>query len=59
MSDDVKDELIEIHRALGRIEGRLENHGSLEKRIGSLEGWRKWMNGAYAALLGVFAWVFK
>ncbi len=59
MSDEIRGELTEINRSLGRIEGRLDRLGSLDKRVGSLEGWRKWMNGAYAALLGVFAWVFK
>ena len=55
-------DMTEIHRALGRIEGKLdgfderfERLDNVEKRVGSLEGWRKWMMGAQAAVLAVFA----
>ena len=56
----------EIHRALGSIEGKLDGFGErfdrlddgaarVEKRIGALEGWRKWMTGVQAAILAVCA----
>ena len=55
-------DLSDIHRALGRIEGKLdgfekrfERVANVEKRVGSLEGWRKWMMGAQAVLVACLA----
>lgn len=62
----MSEHMAEIQRSLGRIEGKLDNFderfdrqfdrtASVEKRVGALEGWRKWMMGAQAAVLAVFA----
>ena len=53
--DEIHKELSDINRSLGRIEGRLEGFETLPERVGKLEGWRKWMMGAQAAVLAVFA----
>ena len=49
----------EIHRTLGRIEGKLDGLDGLPARVRSLEGWRRWINGAYATMAAVLAWVFR
>lgn len=70
MTDKEQIVLQEINRAVGRIEGKLEamentdkqilsSIANLDKRVGSLEGWKKWMNGAQAVILALLFWVFK
>jgi hypothetical protein len=60
----------EINRAVGRIEGKLEGVSDrldlqledsqrIETRVGSIEGWRKWMTGAQAVIAFILAWMFK
>ena len=57
--DEIRQELSEMNRSLGRIEGRLDGLKNLDARVSGLEGWRKWMSGAQAVLLAMFAWMFK
>lgn len=58
--------ITEINRTLGQIEGKLEGFDerfgrieALHSRVRSLEGWRKWMNGAQAMVVAGVAWLFK
>ena len=41
----------EILRAVGRIEGRLDEIGSLDRRVGQLEVWQGWLKGGWATLV--------
>jgi hypothetical protein len=47
----------DILRAVGRIEGRLVEIGKLSERVSVLERWQSWLKGAWAAVLGLYAWL--
>lgn len=60
------DQIAEIQRSLGRIEGalqgfdkRLEQVETLYPRVAFLEGWRKWIIGAQAAVAVVVGVMIK
>ena len=42
--------LNEILRALGRIEGQLNEIRKLNERVSKLEVWQSWLKGAWAAV---------
>jgi hypothetical protein len=42
--------LNEILRALGRIEGQLNEILKLNERVSKLEVWQSWLKGAWAAV---------
>lgn len=50
-----QDQIVELTRAVGRIEGKLdgvlEERESLRTRLGSLERWRAWTTGVTVAAL--------
>ena len=52
MSDDIR----EIVRSLGRIEGQLEGFTRVAERVRLLEMWQSWLRGAWAVTVG--AWVY-
>jgi hypothetical protein len=63
-------ENIELQRAVGRIEGKLDSfiakldagdsrHESAEKRIGAVERKQAWYAGAAATVGAIAAYVFK
>lgn len=60
------DQVNEIERALGRIEGKLDGYEtrflgveSLHARVDSLEGWRKWLLGVQAAVAAMIFFALK
>jgi len=44
--------LNEILRAVGRIEGRLDEYHKLNDRVSSLERWQSWLKGGWAVPVG-------
>ncbi len=56
---NIEDQILEILRSLGRIEGRLDGIPSLSHRVSSLEQWQAWLKGGLAFLAGAFAYLFK
>jgi hypothetical protein len=57
---------LDIMRALGRIEGRLDGFDqrfreleTLYDRVRFLEGWRKWIIGAQAAVVAAVGFAMK
>jgi hypothetical protein len=52
-------EIHEILRALGRIEGELVEIRKLSQRISQLEIWVSWLKGGWAVLAGAYAYLFK
>ena len=56
---NIETEIVEIHRSLGRIEGRLEGIPSLSERVSTLEQWQSWLKGGWAVLAAGFAYVFR
>ena len=60
------DQVQEIQRTLGRIEGKLDGFETrftaletLDARIDSLEGWRKWLLGVQAAIAAMVLFALK
>ena len=51
--------LLEMQRALGRIEGTLSTLVDLPNRVRALEGWRKWILGIQAAVGAVIIVAFR
>lgn len=51
-------EILEILRALGRIEGELVEIRKLSQRVSQLESWLAWLKGAWAVLAGLSAYLF-
>ena len=49
----------EVLRALGRIEGELVEIRKLNERVSRLEVWQSWLKGAWAALTGACAYLYK
>ena len=56
----------EIHRSLGRIEGKLDGFDTrfeglegLTVRVENLEGWRKWLLGVQAAIGAMVLFALK
>ncbi len=56
---NIETEIVEIHRSLGRIEGRLDAIQNISERVSTLEQWQSWLKGGLAVLAGAFAYVFK
>ena len=53
---DTRDEIL---ITIGRIEGKLEAFASLSQRVSSLERWQSWLKGGWAAIVAMFAWLFR
>ena len=51
--------LNEILRAVGRIEGRLDEYHKLNDRVSSLERWQSWLKGGWAVPVGAYAYFFR
>jgi hypothetical protein len=51
--------LDEILLAIGRIEGRLQAYETLPQRVSALERWQSWLKGGWAAVVAIFAWLFR
>jgi len=51
--------LDEVLLAIGRIEGKLQVYESLSQRVSSLERWQSWLKGGWAAVVAMFAWLFR
>jgi hypothetical protein len=49
------DRIDEIYRAVGRIEGRLEEICKLPERVSKLEIWQSWLKGVWAVLAAAIA----
>ena len=49
----------EILRAVGRIEGQLEEIRSLSERVSSLEIWQAWLKGGWAFLVAALGYVCR
>jgi hypothetical protein len=58
---DIELHLVEMHRSIGRIEGKIDGIQSqnLPERVRILEQRQAWLKGAWAFLIGAFAWLFK
>ncbi len=56
---NIETEIVEIHRSLGRIEGRMDASQNISERVSALERWQSWLKGGFAVLAGAFAYVFK
>ena len=48
---DCYNEILEILRTLGRIEGELVEIRKLSHRVSQLEMWMSWLKGGWAVLL--------
>ena len=46
-----------VMRALGHIEGRLDEIRNLSLRVASLEQWQAWLKGAWAVLAAALAYL--
>jgi hypothetical protein len=55
----MSDTMNEILRTLGRIEGQLINLNKLSERVAKLELWQNWLRGAWTALAGALAYVYR
>jgi hypothetical protein len=53
------DVLNEIHRAVGRMEGRMNEICKLSERVSKLEQCVSWLKGGWAVLAGAFACVCR
>ena len=53
--DDIK----EVLRALGRVEGQLIEIHRISERVNKLELWQSWLKGLWAALAAGYAWMFR
>ena len=53
--------LLEIHRSIGRLEGKIDGMQSenLPERVRILEQRQAWLKGGWAFLVGAFAWLLK
>ena len=56
---DIHNQIMEILRSLGRIEGRLSVFSDLSERLSKLEMRQSWLKGVWAALAVVFAYVCR
>jgi hypothetical protein len=45
------DKIDEIFRAVGRMEGRIDQICDLTHRVGRLESWLSWLKGGWAVLV--------
>lgn len=50
---------LETAERLARIEEKLDQTLNHDDRLGSLERWRSWINGATAVIILVVGWVVK
>ena len=53
------DNIGEVLRALGRIEGELVEIRKLSERISRLEQWQSWLKGAWAVLAAACGWLCR
>jgi hypothetical protein len=53
------EDLREILRALGRIEGQLVGINRLAERVRLLEIWQSWLRGAWAVTVGAWLYVCR
>jgi hypothetical protein len=56
---DTDNEIREILRIVGRIEGQLIEICKLPERVSRVEQWQSWLRGAWAALAGALAWLWS
>ena len=56
---NIETEIVEIHRSLGRIEGRMDASQNISERVSALERWQSWLKGGWAVLAAAFAYMFK
>jgi hypothetical protein len=54
---NIDQQLFEIARSLGRIEGRLDEINSLPMRVTMLERWQSWLKGGFAVLAAACAFI--
>jgi hypothetical protein len=53
---EASNDLRELVRSVGRIEGKLDGFNRLAERVRLLEIWQSWLRGAWAVMAG--AWVY-
>ena len=53
------DDIREIVRSLGRIEGQLEGFNRVAERVRLLEIWQSWLRGAWAAMVGALVYLCR
>jgi hypothetical protein len=56
---DCYNEILEILRTLGRIEGELVEIRKLSHRVSQLEMWMSWLKGGWAVLLAAYAYLCR
>jgi hypothetical protein len=54
---NIEDQILEILRSLGRIEGQLEGVPGLFVRVSAIEQMHSWLKGAWAVLVAAFAYL--
>jgi len=55
--ETIMDEINEILRSLGRIEGVVDEFSKLNERVAKLEQWQNWLMGGWAFLAGALGYI--
>ena len=56
---DLHNQIMEILRAVGRIEGRLDGINKLSERVSRLEMWQSWLKGGWTAIAAAYAYLCR